>query len=119
MAKMTIAQLREREIDRLVSFKTNSPDENDFSQARRMMNSFYRLCGLCERNLYLANDERTCDRYSTKESEERESAWSKRLDGEFNRVYGLRLFYSGYMPSIGTINEHGGCAEKITRWFYQ
>lgn len=54
MAKMTIAQLREREIERLVTFKTSNPTEQDYNEARRNMNSFYRLCGLCETNLNLA-----------------------------------------------------------------
>lgn len=120
MAKMTIAQLREKEIDRLVSYRTNEPTENDYNEARRLMTSFYRLCGLAERNLYLANDERTCNRKSTKESEEREERWYKRLCKEFNSFCGLTLFYAGFAPSIGTRDaKTGGCAEKITRWFYQ
>ena len=119
MARMTIAQLREKEIDRLVSFRTNEPTEQDYEHARRLMNSFYRLCGLAERNLYLANDERTCNRKSTHDSEERESAWYKRLCKEFTAFCGLTLFYAGYAPSIGTKDKNGGCCEKITRWFYQ
>lgn len=119
MHKPTIAELREKELDRLVAFKTDSPTEADYTEARRLMRSFYRLCGLCERNLYLANDERTCNLRSTKASEEREEKWRKRLNKQFSDVYGLELVYCGFCPSIGIKNEHGGFSEKITRWFYQ
>ena len=118
MARMTIAQLREREIDRLVGFKTDSPTSEDYKEARRNMNSFYRLCGLCETNLYLTNDERTANRRSTAVSEEREHQWHKRLDKIFRETYGLRLVYCGYAPSIGIKDEHGGFQDKITRYFY-
>lgn len=118
MAKMTIAQLREKEVERLARFKNSEPTEQDINNARRIMNSFYRLCGLCETNLYLANDERTCNRQSTKDSEEREEKWVKRLNEQL-KPYGLQLFYCGYCPSIGIVEKpHGGCIEKITRWFY-
>ena len=134
MAKWTTAQLREKELKRLVSFKTDDPTEADFAEARRNMNSYYRLCGLAETNLYLANDERTCNRESTKRSEEqkpkaqiapkvrrseeRESKWYNRLDKTFNDTYGLRLVYCGYFPSIGTLDERGGFSGKISTYFY-
>lgn len=118
MARMTIAQLREREVDKLVAFKTDNPTTEDYREARRNMNSFYRLCGLCETNLYLTNDERTANRRSTATSEERESQWHKRLDKIFRETYGLRLIYCGYAPSIGIVDERGGFFEKITRYFY-
>ena len=118
MAKKTIAQLREQEIDHLVSFKTYTPTEEDYAEARRIMNSFYRLCGLSETNLYLANDERTANTPYRHRSEEREYNWFVRLNKQFNEIYGLSLFYSGYAPSIGIKYPGGGCAEKITRWFY-
>ena len=118
-AKMTIAQMRERELERLVAYKTENPTEEDFDEARKIMNSFYRLCGLAERNLYLSNDERFCNRESTKRSEEREYIWSKRLSKQFTETYGLQIFYSGYLPSIGVKYENGCVSEKISRFFYQ
>ena len=118
MARMTIAQLRERELNRLVAFKTDSPTREDYKEARRMMNSFYRLCGLCERNLYLTNDSETANRKSTNYSEVREDKWHKRLDKEFRDIYGLRLVYCGYCPSIGVALDHGGFTEKISRYLY-
>ena len=120
MPKMTIAQLREREVARLAEMHSAEYSERDLEQARRLMNSFYRLCGLAERNLYLTNNERTCNCRYTKESEEKESRWYKRLSAQFKEFAGLELFYGGYMPSIGVIyRPSGACAEKITRWFYQ
>lgn len=120
MAKMTIAQLREREIIRLCEYHSADYTDEDIKTARKLMNSFYRLCGLAERNLYLANNERTCNSRYTKESEEKESRWCKRLSAQFKKFAGLELFYGGYMPSIGVIyRPSGACAEKITRWFYQ
>lgn len=120
MARMTIAQMRERELDRLVAYKTDDPTEADYAEARRLMNSFYRLCGLSERNLYLANNERTCNSKYTAESEAKEDRWYNRLKGEFEKTYGLTLFYTGYAPSIGVrYPESGGVSEKISRFFYK
>ena len=118
MAKMTIAQLREREIERLVRFKTANPTEDDHNEARRNMNSFYRLCGLSETNLNLANDEKRCNSSYTKRSEEREAKWHKTLDKVFHDTYGLNLVYCGYRPSIGIKKENDRFYEKIGRYFY-
>lgn len=120
MRKPTVAECRAMEIQKLVSFKTDHPTQADIDEARRLMNSFYRLCGLAERNLYLSNNEHTANLKRTADSEERECEWHRRLDQEFNRLYGLRLVYCGYMPSIGVIcTPGGGFAEKIERHFYQ
>ena len=119
MARMTIAQLREKEVERLARYKTDDPTENDIVEARRCMNSFYRLCGIDERLLYLENDERWHDKPYTKRLEEQRDKWHKRLDKQFNDLYGLRLVYCGYCPSIVTVYPGGGVSEKITRWFYQ
>ena len=120
MAKMTIAQLREREVKRLAEYHNPEYTENDLQTAQKLMNSFYRLCGLSERNLYLANDEKWCNKAYTKKSEERESKWCKRLSAQFKEFAGLELYYAGYCPSIGVVHRpSGGCSEKITRYFYQ
>jgi len=111
--------MREAEVLKLARFKNAEPTAEDIAEARRNMNSFYRLCGLAERNLYLSNDERTANRRSTAESEAKEERWYARLDKVFSDVYGLRLVYCGYMPSIGVRTLPGyGFAEKIERHFY-
>lgn len=118
MKKMTIAELREKQIEELVLYKTASPTEADYKEARHIMNSFYRLCGLCEKNVYLSNDERTCNLKSTQESEERESKWYDRLNKVFSEVYGLQLVYCSYYPLIGVKDSHGAFTEKIYSYFY-
>lgn len=118
MRKLTIAELREKELKTLVAFKTVNPTEADYQEARKNMNSFYRLCGLCETNLYLANDEKRCNSRYTQESEERENKWFDRLNKIFTDTYGLNLMYCGYCPSIGTVNKNGGFSEKVNRYFY-
>lgn len=111
---MTIAELRRREVRRLAEFNRDVEYEN----ASRLMNSFYRLCGLCERNLEMANDSTIYNAKRLAKSEARESRWYERLNAEFQRLYGLRLVYCGYAPSIGTVGENGSFSEKITRYFY-
>ena len=119
MARMTIAQLREREVDRLAHYHAEEPSEDDYKVARKLMNSFYRLCGIADTNLYLANNEHTCNSSYTRMNEERESAWCKRLSAELFEFAGLVIFYTSHLPSIGTRDERGGVCEKITRWFYR
>ena len=119
MAKMTVAQLREKELDKLVRFKTDHPSGADYAEAKRIMNRFYRLCGLEERLLYLENDSDTYNTTYTKECKDKSGRWRDRLNADFKRIYGLELVYCGYVPSIGVVNENGGFSEKITRWFYQ
>ena len=43
MAKMTIAQQRERAVYQLAQRKNPTPTEQDLQDARKTMNSFYRL----------------------------------------------------------------------------
>lgn len=118
--KMTIAQMRAREVRRLAEYHAENYTDADLREAERLMNSFYRLCGLAETNLYLANNERTCNSRYTAESEAREDRWYKRLSGEFKKFAGLELFYAGYAPSIGIIHRpSGACSEKISRFFYR
>ena len=105
MARMTIAQLRVRDIHTLAHRYKTDPTADDYRLVRKLMNSYYRLCGLCERNLYLANDERTCNRRSTARSEEREEKWWKRLDKQFRDTFGLMLEYHGCYLSICEYNH--------------
>lgn len=116
---MTIREQREREVQRLARYKTEDPTEADVQEARRLMNSFYRLCGLCETNLYLQNDERRHNTRYAHESEKREERWAKRLREQFSENYGLTLVYCGYAPSIGVVHEGGGFSERISRFFYR
>lgn len=89
------------------------------AEASKLMNSYYRLCALCERNLYLSNDETTCNLKSTKESEEREERWFNRLKDQFNKKAGLTLVYTGYYPRIGIKDDKGVFKEIIESYFYE
>ena len=55
----------------LAKRRNNEPLEEDIALAKRTMNSFYRLCGIDERLLYLENDERRHDSWYTKELEKK------------------------------------------------
>ena len=120
MSTPSIAELRAREVRKLAAMHNEAYTENDLAIARRLMTSFYRLCGLAETNLYLQNDARRHDTPYAIAMEEKEDRWRKRLSDQFRDFAGLELFYCGYLPSIGIVHRpSGGCSEKITRWFYR
>jgi len=114
-----IKDLRENEVLRLAAMHDSNYTEDDYRTAKRLMNSFYRLCGLCESNLYRSNDEFLCNSRYTQELENREIAWHERLTKQFYEFAGLSLVYCGYCPSIGIKEEYGGFDEKIHRYFYK
>ena len=114
---MSISEMRLQDVYSLASMEKTDADAVE--TARRLMNSYYRLCALCERNLYLENDERTANRESTHESVKRERRWWYRLNAEFTKHYGLTLVYCGYYPSICKKNEHGGVSDVIYAHFYK
>lgn len=96
--RMTIAQKRWAEVEKLARIKNPEPTEADIREASRNMNSLYRLIGLSERNVYLSNTERTANLRSTAESEDREYRWSRRLAKTFRDTYGLDLMWPGIYP---------------------
>lgn len=117
--RRNIAELRRKELYRLVGLKKEpTTAADDLAEAKRIMNSFYRLCGLRERNLYLSNNERTCNWESTLESEKRESNWYDRLKKQFKNIYGLDLYYNTY-PCIGYRKTGGGVTVEIEKYFYE
>ena len=61
MRTMTIAQLRKKSAIDLAKRKVSRPSAEEIAKATSVMNSYYRLCGLDERHLYLENDERMLD----------------------------------------------------------
>ena len=112
MKKMTIAELRRREVRYLADL-----GDGDINKAASLMMSFYRFCGLNERVFYLENDERLHDSRYARELSARCDRWLDRLQVRFAE-YGLKLVYCGFLPSIGTVNKNGGFSEKINRYFY-
>lgn len=84
MAQLTIAQMREKDVEYLAHFvngewNETEPTEEKRETAKRLMNSYYRLNVLCERNFYWTNDSVKHNKPWVKESEEREDKWYKRL----------------------------------------
>lgn len=114
MARMTIAQMREREVLRLARAKEENPSAETIREAQRLMNSFYRLAALDDRNLYLSNNERTANSRYTAQSEERAYKWWLRLRDEFRAFCGYSLEYFGHLPTI----TDGDGSQKISAFYY-
>jgi len=115
MRKPTVHELREKELKVLIA---RNPGLGD-AHARKLMNSFYRLCGLSWKNLELENDERMCNTQYACRQGEREQHWYERLNTEFKKGYSLDLKYCGCMPAIGVIDKgSGGFTEIVERFFY-
>lgn len=116
MAKMTIAQLREREVERLAEMS----ETKDLAEAKRLMNAFYRLCGIDDRLCYLENDWRTVNSPYTKKLAEQSYNRYQKLKKRFEDFCGLTLFYNSWLPSIGTKDPvTGSVCQKISRYFYE
>lgn len=115
MAKMTTAQLREKAITQLVARKTEFPTAQDYKDARRVMNSYYRLCGLDTQLLTLQNDPNAYDKRYTLEKEEKRDKWYQRLNKILKNEYNAQLVYFGY---LSTICEKGTTQSLYLDHFY-
>lgn len=116
MARMTIAQLRERAAIELAQRKHTTPTAEDIAAARHTMNCFYRLCGMDERLLYLENDERTYNKPYTLETAARRDRSYERINKILKKEYNARLVYFGYLP---TICADGTNDDLHLRFFYR
>lgn len=110
MANLTIKEMRENE---LVNFSTNYNIE--INEARTLVNSFYRFCGLEETLLYRENDEKLCNSNYTKTLQNKEERWIKRLQNNLSK-YNLKMIWFGYLP---TICEDGTTKTALNRYFYE
>lgn len=116
MKKRTVKEQREQAILELVARKTATPTEKDLASARRIMNSFYRLCGQDTQLLYLENTESTCNSRYTAEKSARRDKWLERLNAVFKEEYNAHLVYFGYLP---TICEKDTTQDLYLRHFYE
>lgn len=91
MRKPTIAEKRAREVWHLASFKNPEPTEADIVEAKRFMNSFYRLCALSKDNSEYENIESCCNSGWLKLNEQKEMKWAERLDEQCQKTWGLRV----------------------------
>ena len=109
MKKLTVAEMRRRELARFSeSYNVNIED------AKRIVNSFYRFCGLEEVLLYRENNERLVNSSYTQELQEKEEKWIERLQSELAK-YNLKMIWFGYLP---TICEIGTTKTALERFFY-
>jgi len=118
MQDKNTTQLRQYDLEKLAHFASKEPTDQEMAMAKRLMNSFYRLCRLAERNLYLATEEHTCNLKSTAASERREMAWADKLSAELKSFCGLEIVYLSWCPSIGRTVEHGGIKQDFHAWMY-
>ena len=113
MRKSTIAEQRERELQNASRLYNINVDE-----LRRLMNSYYRYCGLVIKLFY---DNNTSERHYNllknriERDEERAEKWLNRLNKQFNK-YGLSLVYFGITP---TICEKDTTKTAIEKYFYE
>ena len=112
--RKTIAEFRKKQVYRLAALDTKNNASVAIADATKLMNSFYRLCGLEEKLLYLENEEKTCNSKYTANLEVKAEKWRERLQSAFN-AYGLMLVWYGYLP---TITDHKGGNEIIYTYFY-
>ena len=85
MRKLTIAELRKRELDFAINEYSIDPET-----AKHLMNRFYRLNADLDRLSYLENDSATCNERSTKNLSLSCSKRIEKLNHDFNN-YGLAL----------------------------
>lgn len=113
MRKPTISQQRERELrNASVNYNIN------IDELRRLLNSYYRYCGLVIRLFYDNNTSEERYRLLKKRierDEERVQKWFDRLNDQFNK-YGLLLVYFGITP---TICEKDTTKTAIEKYFYK
>ncbi len=99
MARMSIAQLRQRAAKELAMRKNPDPSETDIEEARSIMNAYYRLAALDGRICELQNDERKCNLASTRRAEESAERRLKKLQKRLE-PYDACIIYAGIYPSI-------------------
>lgn len=96
--------------------KFNNAYINDMEKASYIVNSFNRLCGLCDTLLIRENTESLANSRYTKELEEKETRWIARLNKVLSE-YGLSLVWSSHIPSIGIKEESTNCIKEVALYW--
>lgn len=109
MAKQTIAQTRERALENF-----NSQYINNLDTAKNLVNRFYRLSGICNRLLYVENDEKRCNSRYARELHAQCDKAEKKLNDDLQK-YGLSIRYFSWLPAIC---ESGSTCEALSRFYY-
>lgn len=74
MKKLTIAEMRKKELARFSEVYSI-----DLADAKKLVNSFYRFCGLESNLFYLENNESTANSDYVKDLQKKEESWTERL----------------------------------------
>lgn len=106
---MNISELRKKELVRF-----SEAYGIDRNEASKIINSFYKFCGLEETLLYRENDEKLANSRYTAELQEKEARWIERLN-KYLSPYKLKLVWFGCFPSIC---EKGTTKTALRRYFY-
>ena len=107
MAKLTIAQRREAQLDRFTRDYIGDADK-----ARHIINTYYRYVALNYRVFLMENDANTCNTRFCKEESEKEERARKRL-AEALKPYGLKLFTPWITPEIAAMDETTGAVRVV------
>ena len=111
MAKLTIAQLREKEVKTLATYDKRCVSEYEAeATAKNIMNRFYRFNALRVRNFEDDNNEATYSKFWHKQNEAKEERLYKALKKDINEIYGLSLTFSGLYGHIGEME--GTCIKN-------
>ena len=119
MRQKTVAEKRAEAVVTLAKRKTENPTAKDIADARRTMNSFYRLCGLRETQVNFDNDAYRYNLLISQQLEAREDRWYERLKGIFESKYNATLIYYGYLPTICELDAEGHRHDLNLVHFYQ
>lgn len=110
MKKLTIAEMRKKELARF-----SEAYSIDLADAKKLVNSFYRFCGLESNLFYLENNESTANSDYVKDLQKKEENWTERLQKNL-AAHGLIMVWFGYLP---TICESGTTKTALERYFYE
>lgn len=126
MRTPTTAEIREKNIHKLAERSDNFTTDpiTAISNARKAMNSFYRLAGYSERLFYINNDYDLYSRYTKNgrldRMESREENWIKRVNIYLSEFH-ARAVYNGVYPSICDephTDDHGCIRDLyLTAWY--
>lgn len=118
MARLTIAQSRQKEILTLSEY---IHEENANEKAKYIMNSFYRLAALYQRNFYDSQNSHICENarlYSLlQESEKKVDKWVLRLN-KILLAYGLKIDFPGLYPHICKFENGKNGAVIVSGFWY-
>lgn len=118
MRKWTIAELRERDVERLAK---RSAKEGMEAEARKALNSYYRLAAFSIYKFEIENNERSYTRALKSgylaAMEEREERWIARLN-EYLKPFNCEVTWTGLYPSLVVFGKYHRIDEVVTNGYF-